>query len=307
MHDHNHKHSHAHHHHGPSHAIKPNRAFIIGIILNLGYVVLEVVYGVLNHSLALLTDAGHNLGDVAGLGLSLLAFGLAKVKATDVYTYGYKKTTILAALLNSMILMIGVGIIGYEAIIRIQHPEIVPGGVIAWVAALGIVVNGTSALLFFRDKDHELNTRGAYLHMLTDAAVSMGVVISGIIIIYTHWYILDSIISILVILVILRGTWSLMTDSFRLSLDAVPANVDINKVIIKAERVAGVKGFHHIHIWAMSTTENALTAHLVVENNLGNQQLTQIKNDLKHQLQHLNIQHITLETEFQNEDCNPDC
>ena len=304
MHDHHHSHGHSH---GHSLAIKPNRPFIIGIVLNLGYVIMEVVYGLMNHSLALLTDAGHNLGDVAGLALSLLAFRLAKVKATGVYTYGYKKTTILAALLNSMILMIGVGILGYESIIRIQHPEPVQGGIIAWVAALGIVINGASALLFFKDKDHELNTKGAYLHMLTDAAVSMGVVISGIIIVYTHWYVLDAIVSILVILVILRGTWSLMIDSFRLSLDAVPANVDINKVIHNAGKVAGVKGFHHIHIWAMSTTENALTAHLVVENNLNNLQLTSIKNELKHQLQHLNIQHITLETEFQNEDCNPDC
>ena len=304
MHDHHHSHGHSH---GHSHAIKPNRAFIIGIVLNLGYVILEVIYGITNHSLALLTDAGHNLGDVAGLGLSLLAFRMAKVKANDIYTYGYKKTTILAALLNSMILMIGVGIIGYESIIRLQHPEPVQGGIIAWVAALGIIINGTSALLFFRDKDHELNSRGAYLHMLTDAAVSMGVVISGVIIAYTKWYILDPIVSILVILVILRGTWSLLIDSFRLSLDAVPSNVDINKVIHKAEKVIGVKEFHHVHIWAMSTTENALTAHLVVENNLSNQQLTSIKNELKHQLQHLNIQHITLETEFLNEPCNPDC
>ncbi len=300
-------HNHSHHSHGHTYPIRPNRAFIIGIVMNLGYVIMEVIYGLINHSLALLTDAGHNLGDVAGLGLSLLAFRLAKVKATDVYTYGYKKTTILAALFNSMILMIGVGILGYESIIRIQHPEPVQGGIIAWVAAFGIVINGTSALLFFRDKDHELNTKGAYLHMLTDAAVSLSVVISGIIIIYTHWYILDAIVGILVILVILRGTWSLLIDSFRLSLDAVPANVDINKVMIEAQKVAGVKGFHHIHIWAMSTSENALTAHLVVENNLNNQQLTSIKNELKHQLQHLNIQHITLETEFQDEDCNPVC
>ena len=301
-----HDHSHGHHH-GHAYPIKPNRAFITGIILNLAYVIMELIYGLLHHSLALLTDAGHNLGDVAGLGLSLLAFSLAKVKPTDVYTYGYKKTTILAALMNSMILMIGVGIIGYQSILRIQHPEPVEGGVIAWVAALGILINGVSALLFFRDKDHELNSRGAYLHMLTDMAVSMGVVISGIIISYTHWYRLDAIVSILVIIVILRGTWSLMADSFRLSLDAVPANVDITTVIKKAQNVTGVVDFHHVHIWAMSTTENALTAHLVVQNNIDNSMLTVIKNDLKHQLQHLNIHHITVETEFQNEDCNLNC
>jgi cobalt-zinc-cadmium efflux system protein len=132
-------------------------------------------------------------------------------------------------------------------------------------------------------------------------------VISGIIIAYTKWYILDAIVSILVIIIILRGTWSLLIDSFRLSLDAVPANIDLNVVAAAAEKVAGVKGFHHIHIWAMSTTENALTAHLVVENNLDNMRLTAIKNELRHQLQHLNIQHITLETEFQNEDCEPKC
>ena len=296
-------HTHDHHH---AHAVSPNRVFIFGIILNIGYVITEVVFGLANHSLALLTDAGHNLGDVAGLAISLLAFRMAKVKSNDAYTYGYKKTTILAALLNSVILLIAIGIIGYESIIRIQDPQPVPGGTIAWVAALGIVINGISALLFFRDKE-ELNAKGAYMHMLVDAAVSLGVVISGVIIIYTHWYWLDAAVSILVLLVILKGTWSLLLDSFRLSMDGVPTNVDINKVVAKANTVPGVKGFHHIHIWAMSTTENAITAHLVVENNLSNQQLTSIKNDLKHQLQHLNIQHITLETEFVDEDCKPEC
>ena len=299
MHTHDHHHSHAH-------AVSPNRVFIFGIILNIGYVITEVVFGLANHSLALLTDAGHNLGDVAGLAISLLAFRMAKVKSNDAYTYGYKKTTILAALLNSVILLIAIGIIGYESIIRIQDPQPVPGGTIAWVAALGIVINGISALLFFRDKE-ELNAKGAYMHMLVDAAVSLGVVISGVIIIYTHWYWLDAAVSILVLLVILKGTWSLLLDSFKLSMDGVPTNVDINKVIVKANGVSGVKGFHHIHIWAMSTTENAITAHLVVDNNLSNQQLTSIKNELKHQLQHLNIQHITLETEFVDEDCKPEC
>ena len=306
---HSHSHNHHDHGHGHSHALplQPNRAFIIGIVLNLGYVIMEIVYGLLHHSLALLTDAGHNLGDVAGLGLSLLAFRLAKVKATTVYTYGYKKTTILAALLNSMILMLGVGILGYESVIRIQHPQPVEGGIIAWVAALGIVINGISAMLFFRGRDQELNIKGAYLHMLTDAVVSLGVVISGIIIAYTHWYILDAIVSIAVILIILKGTWSLLTDSFRLSLDAVPPDINLSEITTRAEKVPGVKEFHHIHIWAMSTTENALTAHLVVENNVDNSQITTIKKELKHQLQHLNIQHITLETEFQHEDCKPDC
>jgi len=143
--------------------------------------------------------------------------------------------------------------------------------------------------------------------MMVDATISLGVVISGIVIIYTHWYWLDAAVSLLVLLIILKGTWSLMIHSFRLSVDAVPENVDIQKVTQAAGKVAGVKGFHHIHIWAMSTTENALTAHLVVDNSLNNLQLTAVKNELKHQLQHLNIQHITLETEFVDDDCKPEC
>ena len=300
MHTHDH---HSHHHH--NHIVTPNRAFIFGIILNLGYVITEVIFGIANHSMALLTDAGHNLGDVAGLAISLLAFRMAKVKSSDAYTYGYKKTTILAALLNAVILLIAIGIIGYESIVRLQDPTPVPGGTIAWVAAIGIVINGISALLFFRDKDHELNSKGAYMHMLVDAMVSLGVVISGIVILYTHWYWLDAAVSILVLLIILKGTWSLMMDSFRLSMDGVPTNVDINQVTLAAGKVKGVKDFHHVHIWAMSTTENALTAHLVVENNLDNAELTSVKNNLKHQLQHLNINHITLETEFVDDDCKP--
>ena len=303
-----HTHSHGHDHHHHNHAVAvPNRAFLIGIGLNISYVITEVIFGLSNHSLVLLTDAGHNLGDVAGLVISLLAFKMAKVKANEAFTYGYKKTTILAALFNAVILLITIGILGYEAINRLQDPQPVPGGIIAWVAGMGIVVNGLSALLFFRDKDHELNSKGAYLHMMVDAIVSLGVVISGIVIVYTHWYWLDAAVSLVVVLVILKGTWSLLIDSFRLSMDGVPANVDINNIMTKAHGVAGVKGFHHLHIWAMSTTENALTAHLVVENNLDNLKLTEIKNNLKHALQHLNIQHITLETEFENDDCKPEC
>lgn len=285
---------------------RAGKAFVIGIILNLSFVVVELVIGFLSHSLALVADAWHNLGDAASLGLSLLAFGLSKIKSNQRYTYGYRKSTILASLANAILLMIAVGVIGYEAVQRLLAPQPTEGGKMAIVAAIGILVNGFTAWLFMKDKDKELNMRGAYLHMASDAIVSLGVVFAGIIIVYTGWTWVDPLISLAIMLIIVLGTWNLLKDSIRLSMDGVPAGIDLEKVRSVALKIPGIKDIHHIHIWAMSTTTNALTAHLVTENNLTDERLTHLKNTLKHDLEHLNIQHVTLETEGKNcetEDC----
>jgi cobalt-zinc-cadmium efflux system protein len=285
---------------------RAGKAFVIGIILNLSFVVVELVIGFISHSLALVADAWHNLGDAASLGLSLLAFSLSKIKSNQRFTYGYRKSTILASLANAILLMIAVGVIGYEAFQRLLAPQPTQGGKMAIVAAIGILVNGFTAWLFMKDKDKELNMKGAYLHMASDAVVSLGVVIAGIIIVYTGWTWVDPLISLAIMFIIVLGTWNLLKDSLRLSMDGVPAGIDLEKVRSVALKIPGIKDIHHIHIWAMSTTTNALTAHLVTENNLTDERLTRLKNTLKHDLEHLNIQHVTLETEAKNcetEDC----
>ena len=315
MHSHDHEHnshdghSHAgHHHHHVSPGDVANKAFIAGIILNGLYVVIQVIAGIMTHSMALLSDAGHNLGDVASLALSLIAFKLAKVKPTQSFTYGYKKTTILAALTNAVVLCITIGVLGYESVSRLLHPVKVEGGIVAIVAGIGIAINLASALLFFRNKEHDLNTRGAYLHLLTDAMVSMGVVLAGIIIRFTEWYWLDGAVSLVVLVVILVGTWSLLTDSLRLSLDAVPENVNISRISEVIKKVNGVEDLHHMHIWAMSTTENALTTHLVLDDKLDFDKKMKVVHEIKHQLLHNNIHHATIELESAAMPCHDeDC
>ena len=290
-------HDHSHHNHTVSNV---NKAFIIGIVLNAAFVVVEFVTGIYTNSLALLSDAGHNLSDVATLVLSLFAFKIAKKKATERYTYGFHKGTILASLVNAVILLIAVGSIGWEAIQRFMHPEETQGKVISIVAAIGIVVNGVSALFFFRDKENDLNVKGAYLHLFADMLVSVGVVIAGIIIFYTDIKWIDPLISLIIMIVVLFSTWSLLAESFRLSLDAVPEDINMEKIKAEALKVKGVKEIHHIHVWAMSTTKNAMTAHLILDENLNQKQIAEIKHTLKHELEHLNIQHVTLETESVN-------
>lgn len=303
QHNHNHSHGHAHHHH---HHVVPsniNTAFIIGLVLNLAFVIVQVVIGLWVHSLSLLSDAGHNLADVGTLALSLLAFKLVKVKANKQYTYGYKKTSVLVALFNAVLLLLSIGAIAYEAAHRLLNPEPLPGLTIALVAGIGVIINAASALLFFKDKDSDLNIKSAYLHLLSDALVSLGIVVGGIIIYYTQWYWVDSILSIVIGIIILISTWHLLRDSLRLSLDGVPVDISVDDVRETAMKVHGVKGLHHIHIWAISTTENALTAHLVLASNTTNDEEHRIKHNLRHALAHKNIQHITLETERDNEHC----
>ena len=286
-----------------------NRAFVVGIILNFAFVLIEVIVGLSIKSLSLLSDAGHNLADVASLAMSLIAFRLMKVKPNDKYTYGYKKTTILVALLNAAILLLSLGAIGYEAIHRLMHPEPLPGMTISIVAAIGIVINAVTALLFFRNKDSDLNIKSAWLHLLSDAIVSAGLVVGGLIIYYANGlYWIDAALSILVALIILFSTWQLLKDSLRLSLDGVPEGIEIGKIKKIIDGISGVKDFHHIHVWALSTTENALTAHLVVDRNSGMDFIEKLKHTIKHELLHQKIQHATLEIEMEDSPCDePDC
>jgi cobalt-zinc-cadmium efflux system protein len=303
-----HDHSHSHHHH--DHAPKLdhlNSAFIVGIILNLAFVIIEVIAGLLSGSLSLLTDAGHNLSDVASLALALLAFKLTKAGSNKNYTYGYKRSTIIVSFFNALILVVAVGFIIYEAVIRFIHPEPVAGGTVAWVAFAGIAVNGVTAWLFVKDKETDLNVKGAYLHMAVDAIVSLGVVISGIIIYFTGLVWIDSAVSVIIGIVILTGTWNLLKDSLRLEMDGVPKEMDLKKIKAELMKAKGVVDIHHMHVWALSTTENALTAHLVVSpENMA--MFDDIKHDLRHRLEHLSISHSTFEPEFSDEKCEqPDC
>lgn len=272
------------------------------------FVVVQACVGLYTGSVALLSDAGHNLSDVASLLISLLAFRLARKRPTHSFTYGYKKTTVLAALINAVVLLIAIGVLGYEAIVRLREPRPLDGGLVAIVAGIGIVINFGSAMFFFRSKDHDLNTRGAYLHLLTDAAVSMGVVIAGLLIKYTGLYWLDGAVSLLVLLVILVSTWSLLTDSLRMALDAVPHNVAAEDIKDLVMAIEGVEEMHHTHIWAMSTTQNALTTHLTLSDKLSFEEKMQLVHDIKHQLHHHNIHHATIELESRKLPCeDKDC
>lgn len=293
-----HEHSHQH-----SHAINAeslNKAFIIGIVLNLAFVVIEFAAGFWFDSLALLSDAGHNLSDVVSLVLALLAFRLAKVKANERYTYGYKKSTILVSLLNAVILLVAVGAIVIESIHKLNNPAVVPGGAIAWVAGVGVLINAFTAFLFMKDKEKDLNVKGAYLHMAADALVSVGVLVAGIVISRTGWYIIDPIIGLIVAVVILISTWNLLHDSLRLTLDGVPTSIDSQKVVKAIRALPGVDDVHHIHIWAISTTENALTAHIVLKQP---ESMQEVKHLIRHRLEDFGIDHATLEFEVPGEHC----
>ena len=293
-------HEHSHQHSHTINAESLNKAFIIGIVLNLAFVVIEFAAGFWFDSLALLSDAGHNLSDVVSLVLALLAFRLAKVKANERYTYGYKKSTILVSLLNAVILLVAVGAIVIESIHKLSNPAVVPGGAIAWVAGVGVLINAFTAFLFMKDKEKDLNVKGAYLHMVADALVSVGVLVAGIVISRTDWYIIDPIIGLIVAVVILISTWNLLHDSLRLTLDGVPTSIDSQKVVEAIRALPGVDDVHHIHIWAISTTENALTAHIVLKQPEGMQE---VKHLIRHRLEDFGIGHATLEFEVPGEHC----
>ena len=295
-----HGHQHGRHLHVHNHASgldHLNRAFVVGIVLNIVYVVIELVAGIALSSVSLISDSGHNLSDVVSLVLALLAFKLAQVKPSQKYTYGYKKSTVLVSLLNACILLVAVGVILLESVEKLRNPHPVEGGAIAWVAGVGIVVNAFTAWLFVKDRKKDLNVKGAFMHMAADALVSFGVVVSGIIIGFTGWYFIDPIIGIVIAVVILISTVRLLSDSLRLSLDGVPVGMvspdNVRRRVMDAE--PRVSDIHHIHIWAISTTENALTAHVVI----GSAEFEgAVKSSVKHLLEDMGITHSTLEFEY---------
>lgn len=295
----NDSHAHGHSHHHSPELTSVSRSFWIGILLNSIFVVLEFVTGILTNSLALLSDAGHNLSDVAGLGLSLFAFKISKSRATDKFTYGYNKSTILASLINAVVLLIVVGSIGWEAVHRFLQPQETKGNAMAIVAGIGIIINSVSAMLFFRDKEKDLNIKSAYLHLAIDALVSVTVVIAGLLISYTGIKWIDPLISLFIMVVVVYSTWGLLKESLFLTLDAVPKNVDVEKIKEAVLKIAEVKDIHHLHVWAMSTTKNSMTAHLILDEFLTDHQVEEVKNKVRHKLGHMNIQHLTLETEKQ--------
>ena len=250
---------HDHSHSPTSH----NRAFAIGVVLNLGFVVVETVYGLMANSLSLLADAGHNLSDVVSLLLAWGASYLAKWPATPRRTYGLRPASILAALFNGLLLSVAVGAIAWEAVGRLRHPDEVASGTVIVVAAVGVVINTITALLFLSGRHGDLNIRGAFLHMAADAAVSLGVVVAGVVILFTGWVRLDPLMSLVIALVIAIGTWGLLRQSFDLSMDAVPEGIDLREVRDYLAGLPGVVDVHDLHVWGLSTTETALTAHLV--------------------------------------------
>jgi cobalt-zinc-cadmium efflux system protein len=294
-----HDHAHAHHPHGHTDF---TRAFAIGVALNAAYVVAQIVFGIAAHSLALLADAGHNFGDVLGLVLAWCAIYLGKTRATDRRTYGLGRSSILAALANAILLLIAVGGITWEAIRRFSNPGTVAGRTVMIVAALGIVINGVTAIFLFGGNKRDLNIKAAFLHMVADAAVSAGVLVAGVVILFTGWHWIDPVASLVINTVIVWGTWGLLRRSLSMALDLVPENVDAVAVRQFLETQKGVTAVHDLHIWPLSTTRTALTVHLEMpDGSAGDAFLHQLCESLQDQF---DIEHSTIQIEQNAEACS---
>ena len=294
-------HNHHHHHHAHVHEVKsPGAIFILSIALNAAFVAVEAGVGFWQGSLSLLSDAGHNLGDVFSLALVLVAFRLAAVRASSRFTYGLRKSTVLISLLNAIILLVAVGAIILESVYKFAEPAPVNGVAVSWTAFVGIIINGATALLLMRGQKGDINVRGAFLHMAADTLVSVGVVISGIIISVTGFTAVDPLIGLVVAAVILVSSWKLLAESLRMSIDAVPENINPEEIVSMMSGEPGVAGVHHVHIWAISTVEVALTAHVVISEP---SRMEEIKSSLKQRLSSAGISHSTLEIEFAGSQC----
>ena len=293
---HGHDHSQGHHNHGHSHApTNFGRTFLIAATLNTVFIVAEIIYGLKAHSLALLADAGHVFSDVVGLLLAWGAWWLSKSAPTPRYTYGLRSTSIMAALVNAIMLLVAIGGIAWEAIQRFSAPEAVAGDIVMWVAGLGIVINGTTAWMFSKGQ-HDLNIRATFLHLASDAAVALGVVIAGFIMARTGWTWLDPAVSLAICVVIVWGTWGLLRDSVNLALHAVPAGVEIAQVKAYLAALPGVTQVHDLHVWGMSTTEAALSAHLLIPGgHPGDEFLEKLQQTLHDEF---SIEHATVQIEI---------
>lgn len=288
-------HTHNHHHHEINNY---SRSFAIGIALNVIFVIIEISYGLVADSLALIADAGHNLSDVMSLMLAWGASHLATKHPTHKRTYGLRKVTIMASLVSAVLLFVALGGIAWESVERLSSPQPVNGVIIIVVAAIGVVINTATALLFVKGQKHDLNIRAAYLHMAADAVISLGVVIAGVAIMLTGWLWLDPLISLFIVVVILLATWHLLRDSIDLSIDAVPQGINVAEIKGYLSALKNVSDIHDLHVWALSTTETALTVHLVTTHELiDNCFLQEVQEHLHH---HFNIAHTTIQIE--NED-----
>lgn len=287
-------HHHDHHHHDD---INPaSKAFAVGVGLNITFVVIEVVFGLRANSLSLLADAGHNFSDVIGLLVAWGAVILAQRAPSERFTYGLRSSTILAALANAMLLLIAVGGIAWEAVHRFSEPAAVSEWTMIWVAAAGVVINLATALMFMQGRKHDINLRGAFLHMVADALVSVGVVLGGIGMLWSGWIWLDPVISLMIAVVIFAGTWGLLKASLRLSLHAVPEGIESSDVMAYLQGLPQVQEVHDLHIWGMSTTEVALTVHLVMpQGHPGDAFLDQLAEKLH---QRFHITHATFQVEL---------
>ena len=303
-HDHGHGHSHAHggHSHGP--VDTGDWRYAVGLLVNLAFVACEVAAGLFSGSSALLADAGHNLSDVLGLAMAGGAAWLVRRSSGKHLTYGYGKATVLAALANALLLIFACGAIAFEAVRRLAEPAPVASGVVMIVAAIGFVINLGTALMFMRDQHSDLNARGAYLHMMADAAVSIGVVIAGAVIMVTGWSIIDPLVSVGIVAVILIGTWGLLKDSVNLAIDAAPAHIDVEAVRTALCDLPGVSAVHDLHVWGLSTTQAALTAHLVNDRADDAALLAEARALAR---ERFGIGHTTLQLESAPADDCPDC
>lgn len=291
------------HHHHPK-LENFNNAFLIATLANGIFVIIQILYAIWSNSTSLLADAVHNLGDVMGLALAWLANRLVQQKASDFATFGLKKSSIMAALANGTLLIFSCGIIAAEAFYKLMSPEPIHALMVIVVAAIGVAVNGVTAALFIRGQD-DLNIRGAYLHLFYDALVSAGVVVSATLMYFTNWLWLDPLMGLIISIVIIKGTWSLFSDSFRMIIDAVPKSVSLAKVKQRLEAIPGVEQVHDLHIWALSTRENALSAHLWMPNHVLSDPMRQaLVGDLKHQYR---IDHVTIQVEQNLAFCEDSC
>jgi cobalt-zinc-cadmium efflux system protein len=291
--------------HSQKKVLNSGHALRLGIAINIVFVLVEAFYGFMANSTALLADAGHNFGDVLALGFSLFAVRLSMRKPTLKYTYGLRRSTILVALLNTFILLAAVALIFFETIDRLKNPLEINAKSVIVVATIGIVVNGFTAWLFVNGEKHDLNIRSAFLHFFADALVSIGVVMAGIIIALTGFYTVDSIISFIIIAVILYSSYHLLIDSVNLALDAVPGNINIHAIRQYFENLTEVDGIHDLHIWALSTTDAALTVHLVTNTSTDTGFITSIQHHLH---AHFSIEHSTIQVEFGEEQpCRTNC
>ena len=281
-----------------------NGIFVFCIALNLFFVGVEALVGLTQNSLSLLSDAGHNLSDVFSLVLVLIAFHLAKVRSGAHYTYGLKKSTVLISLVNAVLLLVAIGGIVIESIHKFSEPADVNGMAVTWTAGVGILINGLTVVLLMRGQKSDINVRGAFLHMVADTLVSVGVVISGIIITWTGWNVVDPIVSLIIAFIILLSTWSLLSSSLRLIVDGTPEGIEPDEIQQLLANEEHVNEVHHLHIWAISTTDNALTAHVVID---ALEQMEEVKGRLKHLLKENGIGHSTLEFETPGSGCHEHC